>query len=363
MDRPDTKQDRSESDTKIGVDKKASLTGGDVQGNVYGDSSLHSDVSTRSMPGGTGCGVSFLTILIVLTIAGSSLILLLPEFAVGPSPTATCTQSAPPIELEIAERASNIQSGIPGQIEAEYPMSLSPGSSDTFLLTILVPQLLASARPVAVSQVTIPDDVPRVIRKSQSFATYVYITETMRAELSSPAFEIDAHYKASQNIDVRNPGSPTYWTWTIKPRENKVETQVLTLLIYPDNSNIPWWSGHFEIDILRPSPTPEPPIPAPTSTPKPTSIPTPTPTATPMPPLKRAGEAILDDFPAVLSAMLVFIVGMMGLWLKYGKTQQRIEDLEDKVSHLSKARDEKRENLEEEIEYLKSIKWWQFWRR
>jgi hypothetical protein len=101
----------------------------------------------------------------------------------------------------------------------------------------------------------------------------------------------------------------------------------------------------------------------PTSTPLPTLTPTPTPTATPIPPLKRAGEEILDDFPTVLAAVLTFIVGMTGLWLKYGKTQQRIKDLEDEITRLSKERDETKENLEEEIKRLKSIKWWQFWRR
>jgi signal transduction histidine kinase len=54
---------------------------------------------------------------------------------------------------------------------------------------------------------------------------------------------------------------------------------------------------------------------------------------------------------------------MTGLWLKYGKTQGQIEELEDEVTRLSTERDETRKNLEEEIKRLKSIKWWQFWRR
>jgi hypothetical protein len=311
-------------------------------------------------------------IVAVLTLLG--MLLCLPNLFGPPTPTATPTATrtptpeitwtpTPKYELEVTGRTSSWQSGVLGQLAIEYPLIMLPGSSDVFVLQISIPELLASVEPMAVSQVRSHSDVPRVVGQPNSFMVVVCVTETMRAELTSIAFNIQNNGSSIQEIDLDDYEKTTYWTWTIQPKQDVAGSQILTLLLYPDNSDTPWWSGHLEVDVVNPTPTPGVPTVTPTYTPQPTFTPTPSPTSTPQPPLIRVGDAVIDDFPAVLTAILTFIIGIVGLRLQYGKTQHRIKDLEDEIENLTTEHGIVEKKLRAEIKRLKTIKWWQFWRR
>ena len=140
----------------------------------------------------------------------------------------------------------------------------------------------------------------------------------MRAELSSPSFEIESQHPSQQYINIQEVNQPTSWAWAIRA-PNALGKQVLTLKIYLKQDINPAWVGSFYVEVVEASPTPQPTetptriptdtptytaTPIPTPTPTYTATPTSTPTPTPLPPLSRVANQLIENSTTVLGAIL-----------------------------------------------------------
>ncbi len=194
---------------------------------------------------------------------------------------ANLTPTNTPSPLEVSEKTNISPVDILGEAKVEYPMRMSPGSSNTIAVSIHIPRLLASTAPQAMARVEIPDDLPAVIGKVDSYRATILVQDPMRVELIAPNFSITPLYPATQPVDVSNLEKHTFWAWTIVA-PNTLGKQVFTVLIYRTDQDAPVWARSFEMDIVERVSTPTPTV-SPTPTPTPTLIPTPTLTPTPTP--------------------------------------------------------------------------------
>jgi hypothetical protein len=294
-----------------------------------------------------------------------------------PTATPRLPTPTPTPFFETTDNPNISQTDVLGELNVEYPMRMIPESSDTVILSIYIPPALASLKPVSVERIQIPDDIPAVIGELNFYRTTILVAETMRAELSSPSFEIERLHPSQQYVKIQEVSQPTSWAWTIRA-PNALGKQVFTLKIYLKQDINPAWVGSFYVEVVEPSPTPKPTetptriptatptytaTPIPTPTPIYTATPTSTPTPTPLPPLSRVANQLIENSTTVLGAILTFIAAMAGIYAQYNKKKDKIEKLQEEISQISKERQEEHETLNREITRLKSIKWWQFWRR
>jgi len=299
-----------------------------------------------------------------------------PGPTVIPSPTSTPSLKPTPMPtptpfFETTDNPNISQTDVLGELNVEYPMRMSPESSDTVILSIYIPVALASLKPVSVAKIPIPDDIPAVIGGVNFYRTAILVAETMRAELSSPSFEIEGLHPSQQYVNVQETNRSTSWAWAIRA-PNVLGKHVFTLKIYLKQDVNPAWAGCFYVEVVEPSPTPEPtptptytatstPTPTPTYTATPT--PTPTPTSTPQSTISRVADRFIENSAVVFGSILAFISAIIGIYSRYRKTKDKIEKLEKEISEISKEREKEREAVNKEIARLKSIKWWQFWIR
>ena len=247
------------------------------------------------------------------------------------------------LSFETTDNPNISQTDVLGDLNVEYPMRMSPESSDTVILSIYIPTALVNLKPMSVERIQIPDDIPAIIGELNSYQTTILVTEIMRAELSSPGLEIVESLHASQQyVNIQEVNKPTSWAWTIRA-PNALGRQVFTLKIYLNQDINPAWVGSFYVEVVEPSPTPKP-------------------TETPLPLLSRVANQLIENSTTVFGAILTFIAAMAGIYAQYNKTKDKIDKLQEKISEISK-REEEHETLNREIAHLKSIKWWQFWRR
>jgi hypothetical protein len=173
----------------------------------------------------------------------------------------------------------------------------------------------------------------------ESDQAYIPIRDVMRVELSAGAFQVTNLSSLIQNIETNEIGEPTLWVWRIEPLPEKVNEQFLVIIVYRGEENIPVWQRAYQVRIAGPTPT--------------TSAPTPAPTI-----LERLTDQLIDNSPIILTAILGFIVSGIGfLYRTYKKRQEKIEALQEQ----SQTAQDKQE-IEERIATLQSIKWWQFWK-
>ena len=230
-----------------------------------------------------------------------------------PEPVPMDTPSPTPTAFFETTRATTSDSETLGELDVEYPMRVSPGSSDTVILSIYVPASLASLKPMSVERVQLPDDVPAIIGDLNSYRTTILVAETMRAELSSPGFEVESLHPAQQQVNIHEVNQPTSWAWTIRA-PSSLGRQVFTLRIYLNQEISPAWVGSFHVEVVESSPTR-----APTHTIAPTSTLAPT----PLTPLSRAVNELIDNSATVLGAVLSFIAAMFGIYVRRSKTEDK----------------------------------------
>jgi flagellar basal body-associated protein FliL len=232
----------------------------------------------------------------------------------GPPPTATPTErvaasatqeptreeepSAPEPVLETTEGTEVTEQGMLGEVEVEYPIHMSPGSSDLLILSIYIPPQLASLAPVSVARVEIPPDAPEIAGKHETHRSTILVAETMRVELSSPTFVIESHYPPLREVDTRHVNVATVWAWDIAAPDTP-GLHVLTARVYLGEQTAPSWVRGFEIDVHELPPTAAPTQP-------------PALTPTPLPALRRLPTAIADNAPLLLVVLLVVLVVLIG---------------------------------------------------
>ncbi len=221
-----------------------------------------------------------------------------PAASATEEPTREEEPSAPEPVLETTEGTDVTEQGVLGEVEVEYPIRMSPGSSDFLILSISIPPQLASLAPVSVARVEIPPDAPEIAGEHETHRSTILVAETMRVELSSPTFVINPHYPPLREVDIRQVNVATVWAWDIAAPDTP-GLHVLTARVYLGEQATPSWVRGFEIDVRELVPTP-----------RPTQRPAPTPT--PLPALRRLATGIADHASTLLIVLLVVLLVLIG---------------------------------------------------
>ncbi|MBD3251020.1 hypothetical protein GF380_00875 [Candidatus Uhrbacteria bacterium] len=280
------------------------------------------------------------------------------------TPTSTIVFSSPLPFYETTDN-SDVSSEILGEINVEYPIRMSPEMSDMVIASIFIPEALANLKSSDIIRIVIPADEPPIIGELNLHKTTILIAEAMRVELSSPTFEFEALKPSRQNVSIQEINQETFWAWTIQA-PSILGTQIFTMKVYLKEDINPVWIGSFYVQVIRPSDTPQPTETStytPTNTSTYTITPTSTPTLTPAPPLSKVTNRLIEKSATVFGAILTFIAAMTGIYVQNNRTKDRIEELQENIREISDKRDERYRFLNSEISRLRSIKWWQFWRR
>ena len=166
-----------------------------------------------------------------------------------PTPFPTNTPYPTPV-LEVVENTE--VSGIDklGEVNIEYPIRMSPRSSDSVRVSIYIPPQLASLEPVAIERIEIPPDAPRIVGELNSHTAIILVAKEMRVELSSPTFEIENLYPSKQSIDLASSNKLTIWAWTIVAPDT-IGNHVLTMRVYPGDGEAPSWVGNIKVEVTQ----------------------------------------------------------------------------------------------------------------
>jgi len=156
---------------------------------------------------------------------------------------------------ETTENTELSEAGALGEIEVEYPIRMTPGSSNSIFARIQIPFQLASVIPIEVDRVNIPPNAPPIVGEISSFQATILITETMRVELSSPIFTVESLYPPIQAVETNRINTPTTWAWTIVA-PGAAGKQVLTVRVYLGNNDAPSWIRSLEIEVVEASSAP-----------------------------------------------------------------------------------------------------------
>jgi hypothetical protein len=178
-----------------------------------------------------------------------------PTPSIGPPstfmPSATPAPSSTPLpSFEVAEDTEIASTDKLGEINIEYPVRMSPRSSDSVVVSIYIPARLVSLMPIEIERIEIPPDAPRIIGELNSHMATILVTETMRVELSSPTFRVENLYPVKQKIDLNSIAEPTIWAWTIAAPDT-VGTHVLTLRVYLGDNEAPNWVGNIKVEVVE----------------------------------------------------------------------------------------------------------------
>lgn len=183
-----------------------------------------------------------------------------PTFALTPTPLS---------HLDIIANTETSNKDVKGEIKIEYPVRLSPGSSDTVIVSIYLPELLVSLEPIPIERVPIPTNIPAIVGELNSYQTLIYIQEKMSVEISSPTIEVGDVYPASiQTVNINEFADPTFWSWAIVA-PNTIGSHDLNIDVFRSEDRIPTWRGVLNIEVIELTPTAAP---TPTNTPKPTPV-------------------------------------------------------------------------------------------
>jgi hypothetical protein len=215
----------------------------------------------------------------------------------GPPPTPTPRVAPePPPPLETTEGTEVTEQGVLGEVEVEYPIRMSPGSSGLLILSIYIPPQLASLAPVSVARVEIPPDAPEIVGKHETHRSTILVAEQMRVELLSPTFMVEAHYPPLRAVDIRRVNVATVWAWDIAA-PGVPGLHVLTVRVYLGEQATPSWVRGFEVEVIELTPTPQP---------------TQRPTATPVPALQRFAAGVADNVVIMVIVLVVVVAVAAG---------------------------------------------------
>lgn len=168
----------------------------------------------------------------------------------------------PPPSVGVIE---NIERETLGEMEVEYTPRMRPGASNTFALTILIPETLADEVPDRIVFFDFVENDISDLGLRYTDVAVLYISHQMRAELIAPAFEIGGPASVTQAVNITEPNKPTFWTWTlVAPQDEGLHD--VTLKVYqilgPDNEVLALPPRIYQIEAAAPTPTPLPtPVP------------------------------------------------------------------------------------------------------
>lgn len=179
-----------------------------------------------------------------------------------PTPLPTAAATAPPTETrvpgEVGEPAPSptpiVVQAAPdapagetlGRLDVEYPVRMAPEASDTVILELSIPELLAAAEPVAVARVEEAEPVSEDLGR---YDAVVYLAPRMAARLTAPAITIDPLTPVEQDLDLESVDVPTTWAWTVQAPDSAGK-QVMTLQLFRAGDDAPLWTGSLRVDVV-----------------------------------------------------------------------------------------------------------------
>ena len=261
------------------------------------------------------------------------------------------TASAPEEAVESSEDTAITADTQVGEFNLSYPIWMRPGTSDSVLFTVIIPAEYAALQVEEFSRTDIaPQSVPAIGAIGSDNGT-IYIDGRIRVELDSLTFQVQPEYPALQSVDL-TPNTPTYWAWSLLAPVEEGFHRINVKVYLDETSDNPSWFGTYQIEILLPTPTPVP-------TPRPTIPPTPTQTVS-----QRVGDQVIDNFGDILAALIPTLIAIAaalgGFVIKPFRRRGRISEL--KSSMYTAETEQEIASLTSEIQHLKAIRWWQFWK-
>ncbi len=137
-----------------------------------------------------------------------------------------------------------------GQIDVEYPLRFTPGSSDVLRALIAMPPEMASLNPIAFERIPVPTDAPPIIGETTSYQTTILVADTMRLELSSPTIAVDTLTAPTQAVDTTGDGDSTMWAWSLVAPET-AGLHVLVLKTFLGDNPNPVWLRSFQVEVTE----------------------------------------------------------------------------------------------------------------
>jgi hypothetical protein len=247
-----------------------------------------------------------------------------------------------------------------GELNLDYPVRMSPNSSDIVRLSIQIPDRLVSLEPMSVERVVLPPESEAAIGELAQDQATILVRPVMRAELSSPTLGVTAEFPAVQEVAVSQIAVPTFWAWTVAAPAEPGD-HILTVKVFLGAEAVqPSWLRAYQVEVI-----PLPPTPAPTTAPT-TPVPTVTPIPTPTPSLsERIKEGMVENAAeiiiSVVSLGLSGLIGLAGFAYRGRKKRRtRIAGLQKELAHA--IGEEEQAALAAEIGELERARWWQFWK-
>jgi len=155
-----------------------------------------------------------------------------------------------PLQVEVVHDAGITQATTLGQINIEYPIRMSLGSSDgPVIVSIHIPDALVSLNPGDIEIVPIPPDAPSHIGARGSDEALIMISDEMRVELSAPAFVIESTTPATQPVNLDEIDDPTVWHWTLVAPDTP-GLHDFTLSVYHGDSKQPVWVRIYQVEVV-----------------------------------------------------------------------------------------------------------------
>lgn len=162
------------------------------------------------------------------------------------APTPTPPPTAAAIVVEAAPDAPQAESL--GKLDVTYPVRMAPQASDTVILELSVPELLAAAEPVAVARVEEAEPISEDLGR---YDAVIFLAPRMRAELTSPGLTVEALTPAEQPVAINAIDAPTSWAWTVQAPGTPGK-QVLTLRLFRSGDDAPMWIGSLRVNVVSP---------------------------------------------------------------------------------------------------------------
>ncbi len=152
--------------------------------------------------------------------------------------------------VELTKDTEITSKDVLGSLAVDYPQRLTPMSSDTVVVAISSPRLLASADPQTAIRIEVSEDAPTVLGKVKRFETIILIQERLRVVLTAPTLSIEPLYPDIQIVTLGQANPATIWAWSIiAPETPGLHTMNLRVYV-PDKGETPVWVGVFQIEIV-----------------------------------------------------------------------------------------------------------------
>jgi hypothetical protein len=243
-----------------------------------------------------------------------------------------------PLDVEITEWTRITGRLLIGELEVKYPVAMRPDTSD--MIEVTVRPDVSYVRPAQITRVEIPLDDNFILGARRPYTTTIIVDDVMRMSLTSLSFTVEELIPVTQTL-----GLNTRWAWTLKAPSTP-GTHIFTIRAFHQEFSQPAWVGSFLVEVANPTPTPSP-------------------TSTPVPTTERIKNEFVDNSPSVFATCLTFIAAMATLYVTHqnNKRQAMIKKLEQENSATAQQQEAEKERLNAEIERLKSIRWWQVWRK